>query len=408
VFSCHPAGAAEQDACARTIIAALARRAYRRPVSAEDVNELFQYYQDGAKAGGPSSFEAGVRNAITGLLASPFFLYRGEHIPTGLQPGATYAIDDIELASKLSFFLWNTIPDEDLLQAAVSGKLSDPAVLERQVKRMLADPRSETLASNFLNQWLDMKRLDEIVPDQAVFPYASGRSDPRADFRTELTLFADSIFREDRSVVDLLRAKHTYLNERVALQYGISDVKGERFRRVELQQSARWGLLGKGAILMAAAYPNRTSPVLRGAFVLGHLQGVPPATPPPGVPTLNDKDIGTTKALTMREMMAKHRSNPTCASCHAVMDPLGLALEALLRRPGQFAQTFTEGLLTYATGRKLEPSDMPTVRRIVRGAAAGDYRFSALVQAVVRSDQFRMRRTPPAGAAGAPVIEGAH
>jgi hypothetical protein len=416
-------------------------------VSAEDVNELFQYYQDGAKAGGPSSFEAGVRNAITGLLASPFFLYRGEHIPTGLQPGATYAIDDIELASTLSFFLWNTIPDEDLLQAAVSGKLSDPAVLERQVKRMLADPRSETLASNFLNQWLDMKRLDEIVPDQAVFPYASGRSDPRADFRTELTLFADSIFREDRSVVDLLRAKHTYLNERVALQYGISDVKGERFRRVELQQSARWGLLGKGAILMAAAYPNRTSPVLRGAFVLGHLQGVPPATPPPGVPTLNDKDIGTTKALTMREMMAKHRSNPTCASCHAVMDPLGLALEnfdatgrwrdrdryagvaidssgtlpdgtainnpddlreALLRRPGQFAQTFTEGLLTYATGRKLEPSDIPTVRRIVRAAAPGDYRFSTLVQAVVRSDQFRMRRMPPGGAAGTPVIEGAH
>jgi mono/diheme cytochrome c family protein len=447
VFSCHPASNVEQDACARTIIAALARRAYRRPVSAEDVNELFQYYQDGVKAGGPSSFEGGVRNAITGLLASPFFLYRGEHIPSGLQAGATYAIDDVELASKLSFFIWNTIPDEDLLQAAINGKLSEPAVLERQVRRMLADPRSETLAGNFLNQWLDMKRLDEIVPDQAVFPYASGRSDPRADFRTELTLFADSIFREDRSVVDLLRAKHTYLNERVALQYGITDVKGERFRRVELQQSARWGLLGKGAVLMAAAYPNRTSPVLRGAFVLQHIQGVPPATPPPGVPTLNDKDIGTTKALTMREMMAKHRSNPTCASCHAVMDPLGLALEnfdatgrwrdrdryagvaidssgtlpdgtavnnpddlrdALLRRPGQFAQTFTEGLLTYATGRKLEPSDMPTVRRIVRGTAAGDYRFSSLVQAVVRSDQFRMRRVPPTGAAGAPVIEGAH
>ena len=281
-----------------------------------------------------------------------------------------------------------------------------------------------------------------------MFPYASGRSDPRADFRTELTLFADSIFREDRSVVDLLRAKHTYLNERVALQYGITDVKGERFRRVELQQSARWGLLGKGAILMAAAYPNRTSPVLRGAFILEHIQGVPPATPPPGVPTLDEKDIGTTKALTMREMMAKHRSNPTCASCHAVMDPLGLALEnfdatgrwrdrdryagvaidssgtlpdgtaingpddlrkALLRRPGQFAQTFTEGLLTYATGRKLEPSDMPTVRRIVRGAAPSDYRFSALVQAVVRSDQFRMRRVPAGRRrAGAPVIEGAH
>jgi hypothetical protein len=298
---------------------------------------------------------------------------------------------------------------------------------------MLADARSVTLASNFVHQWLDMKRLEEIVPDSTVFPYASGRSDPRDDFRTELTLFADSIFREDRSIIDLLRASHTFVNERIALHYGIADVKGDRFRRVELTQSARWGLLGKGAVLMAAAYPNRTSPVLRGAFVLKHIQGVPPATPPPDVPTLDEKDIGTTKALTVREMIAKHRASPTCASCHAVMDPLGLALEnfdatgmwrdrdryagapidasgvlpdgtpikgpddlrkALLRRPDQFAQTFTEGLLTYATGRKLEHYDMPTVRRIVRTAAVGDYRFSALVQGVVRSEQFRMRRVP--------------
>jgi mono/diheme cytochrome c family protein len=420
----------QQTACAKTIVATLARRAYRRPVSADDVNELLRYYDDGAKNGG---FETGVRDAITGLLASPFFLYRGERIPATLRPGEPYAISDVELASKLSFFLWNSIPDDELLQIAVDGKLHEPPVLDRQVRRMLADARSITLANNFVPQWLDMKRLDEIVPDQAVFPYASGRSDPREDFRTELTLFADSLFREDRSVVDLLRAKHTFLNERVALQYGITDVKGDRFRRVELAESARWGLLGKGAVLMAAAYPNRTSPVLRGAFVLKHLQGVPPATPPQGVPTLNDKDIGTTKALTMREMMAKHRSNPTCASCHAVMDPLGLALEnfdatgrwrdrdryagvaidasgtlpdgtpvngpddlrnALLRRPEQFVQTLTEGLLTYATGRKLEPWDMPAVRRMVRGAANSDYRFSTLVQAVVRSEQFRMRRVP--------------
>ncbi|HKE42898.1 MAG TPA: DUF1592 domain-containing protein, partial [Steroidobacteraceae bacterium] len=370
----------------------------------------------------------------------PFFLYRAEHVPAGLRPGQTYAITDLELASNLSFFLWNTIPDEELLQLAIAGKLKDPAVLDRQVTRMLADQRSITLASNFVQQWLDMKRLDEIVPDQAVFPYASGRSDPRDDFRTELTLFSDSIFREDRSVVDLLRATHTYLNERVALQYGITDVKGDRFRRVELANSVRWGLLGKGAVLMAAAYPNRTSPVLRGAFILKHIQGVPPATPPPNVPTLDEKDIGTTKALTVREMMAKHRASPTCAACHAVMDPLGLALEnfdatgmwrdrdryagaaidssgllpdgtkitgpddlrlALLRRPEQFAQTFTEGLLTYATGRKLEYYDMPTVRRIVHGAAAGDYRFSTLVQAVVKSDQFRLRRVgQPAGDEG--------
>jgi len=435
IFACKE----QTTACAKTIVATLAKRAYRRPVSAEDVNELMGYYEEGAKDGG---FEGGIRSSITGLLASPFFLYRGEHIPTGVRPGQTYAISDLELASKLSFFLWNTIPDEELLQLAVDGRLHEPATLDRQVRRLLADSRSVTLAGNFVLQWLDMKRLDEIVPDQAVFPYASGRSDPREDFRTELTLFADSIFREDRSVVDLLRAKHTFLNERVALQYGITDVKGDRFRRVELAQSARWGLLGKGAVLMAAAYPNRTSPVLRGAFILQHIQGVPPATPPQGVPTLDEKDIGTTRALTMREMMAKHRANPTCASCHAVMDPLGLALEnfdatgrwrdrdryagvaidssgklpdgtpvnspddvrsALLRKPEQFAQTFTEGLLTYATGSKLEPWDMPTVRRIVRGAAGSDYRFSAIVQSVVHSDQFRMRRVPekaPGGAVG--------
>jgi hypothetical protein len=402
-------------------------------VSDQDVTELLAYYQDGVKEGG---FEGGIRSAVTGLLASPFFLYRAEHVPAGLRPGEPYAIDDVELATNLSFFLWNTIPDEELLGLGIAGKLSDPSVLDKQVLRMLADPRSATLAGNFVHQWLDLKRLDEIVPDSAVFPYASGRNDPRTDFRTELTLFADSIVREDRSVVDLMRATHTFLNERIALHYGITDVRGDRFRRVELKQSPRFGLLGKGAVLMAAAYPNRTSPVLRGAFILKHIQGVPPATPPANVPTLDEKDVGTTKALTVREMTARHRSNPTCSSCHAVMDPLGFALEnfdatgmwrdrdryagvaidssgvlpdgtpingpddlrkALLRRPEQFVQTFTEGLLVYATGRTLTPYDMPTVRRIVRGAAAGDYRFSALVQSVVRSEQFRMRRAPALG-----------
>ena len=433
IFVCRPAAdatAAAQAACAKQIITRLATRAYRRPVAAADVDELLEYYEDGIRTDG---FEGGIRSAVTGLLASPFFLYRSERVPAGLRAGEAYPISDLELASKLSFFLWNTIPDEELLQLGIDGKLKDPAVLERQVKRLLADPRSETLAANFVHQWLDMKRLEEIVPDSTVFPYASGRADPRDDFRTELTLFADSIFREDRSVVDLLRATHTYLNERVALHYGITDVKGARFRRVELTQSARWGLLGKGAVLMAAAYPNRTSPVLRGAFVLKHIQGVAPAQPPAEVPTLDEKDIGTTKALTVREMIAKHRASPTCSACHAVMDPLGLALEnfdatgmwrerdryagvaidasgvlpdgtpitgpddlrqALLRRPEQFVQTFAEGLLTYATGRKLEHYDMPTVRRIVRDAAAGNYRFASLVQAVVRSEQFRMRRVP--------------
>ena len=437
IFSCYPAAGATADVqarCARQIISTLARRAYRRPVTAEDVDELFLYYQDGVKDGG---FEGGVRSSITGLLASPFFLYRGERVPTGLRPGDSYAASDLELASKLSFFLWNSSPDDELLQLAIDGKLKQSSVLQRQVKRMLADQRSLSLASNFMHQWLDMKRLDEIVPDAAVFPYASGRADPRRDFKTELTLFADSIFRDDRSVVDLLSASHTFVNERVALHYGITDVKGDRFRRVELAQSVRWGLLGKGAVLMAAAYPNRTSPVLRGAFVLKHIQGVPPANPPMNVPALDEKDLGTPRALTVREMIAKHRANPTCASCHAVMDPLGLALEnfdgtgmwrerdryagvaidasgelpdgtkvngpddlrkALLRRPEQFVQTFTEGLLTYATGRKLEYYDMPTVRRIMHDAAAGGYRFSALVQAVVNSDQFRMRRVPQAAA----------
>jgi mono/diheme cytochrome c family protein len=432
IFVCRPAAGATaetQAACARKIITPLARRAYRRAVTETDLSELMQYYQDGAKDG----FEAGIRSALTGLLASPFFLYRAEVVPTGVKAGAPYTIGDVELASKLSFFIWNTIPDDELLQLAAGGRLKDPAVLDRQVKRMLADPRSVSLAGNFLHQWLDMKRLDEIVPDSAVFPYASFRSDPRDDFRTELTLFADSVFREDRSVVDLLSAPHTYLNERLALHYGITDVKGARFRRVELTDSPRWGLLGKGAVLMAAAYPNRTSPVLRGAFVLKHIVGVPPANPPMEVPTLDEKDIGTTKALTVREMIAKHRASPQCASCHAVMDPLGLALEnfdavgmwrdrdryagqpidasgvlpdgtpvngpddlrtALLKRPEQFAQTFVEGLLTYATGRASQPADMPTVRRIVRAAAANDYRFSTIVQAVVKSEQFRMRRAP--------------
>ncbi len=432
ILTCNPAkdNSKTPEACAKEIFSTLAKRAYRRPVTNDDIAELMQYYADGVKQGG---FESGIREGVTGTLASPFFLYRGERVPAGLKPGEKYAITDLELASKLSFFLWNSIPDDELLDLASKNKLSDRATLDKQVVRMLADPRSKTLASNFVFQWLDMTRLDAVVPDNDVFPYASGRLDPRQDFRTELTLFADSIFREDRNVVDLLRASHTYLNERLALQYGITDVKGDQFRRVELKDSVRWGLLGKGAILMAAAYPNRTSPVLRGKFILADILGVPPANPPPNVPTLNDKDIGTTKALTVRELMAKHRASPTCSSCHAVMDPLGFALEnfdatgmwrdkdrfanvvidsagelpdgtkingpgdlrqALLRRPDQFVQTFVENLLTYSMGRTEAYYDMPTVRKIVRDTAAKDYKFSAIVQAVVNTDQFKMRRAP--------------
>jgi cytochrome c551/c552 len=325
IFTCNPAKDKKTpEACAQQIFSTLAKRAYRRPVTNDDIAELMQYYADGAKDGG---FESGIRSGITGMLASPFFLYRGERVPAGMKPGEKYQITDLELASKLSFFLWNSIPDDELLNLASKNKLSDPATLNMQVKRMLADSRSRTLASDFVFQWLDMYKLDEIVPDRDVFPYASGFMDPRQDFRTELRLFADSIFREDHSVVDLLRSSHTYVNERLALQYGINDVKGDEFRRVELKNTARWGLLGKGAVLMAAAYPNRTSPVLRGKFILSYIEGVPPPNPPPNVPTLNDKDIGTTKALTVRELMAKHRASPTCSSCHSIMDPLGFALE---------------------------------------------------------------------------------
>src|SRR5690606_17160585 len=380
---------------------------------------------------------------LTGMLASPHFLYRIEPPPHGIPPGEIYRVDDVTLASKLSFFLWNTIPDEELLGIAIRGELGDDAVLEAQVERMLADPRAGTLASNFVFQWLDMARLNEVDPDTNIFPYASGRGDPRADYLTELELFARSIFEEDRSVVDLLTANHTYINGRIAALYGVGSVKGDRFQRVELEDSTRWGLLGKGAVLMAAAYPNRTSPVLRGAFILEHINGTPPAAPPPNVEAFPENEIGTQQARTVREIMAKHREAPSCFGCHSVMDPLGFALEnfdavgvwrdrdrfagtvidaladlpdgtvvdgpddlrkALMRRPEQFVQTFTERLLMYALGRTVEYHDMPAVRRIVDNAQHDDYRFSSIVWQIVTSDPFQMRRAPEAAA---PVVAAA-
>ncbi|MGD8323166.1 MAG: DUF1592 domain-containing protein [Gammaproteobacteria bacterium] len=442
IFTCHPDRGADAQLCAEEIITRLATRAYRRPLSETDLVEILAYYEDGLAVGG---FEEGIRSAVTGILASPYFLYRGERIPEGLAAGERYAISDLELASRLSFFLWNTIPDDELRELAVAGSLSEAATLRAQVQRMLADRRAETLGSNFVYQWLDMKRLEEVLPDTTIFPNASGIGDPREDYVTELAMFANSIFAEDRSIVDLLTATHTYINERVALHYGINSVKGDRFQRVELKDSARFGLLGKGAVLMAAAYPNRTSPVLRGTFVLEHIMGIPPATPPANVPALPEDDLGTEKALTVREMMASHRANPACFSCHAVMDPLGFALEnfdatgawrsidryartpidasgqlpdgtvvngpdqlreALARQPEVFVQTFTERLMIYALGRTIEYYDMPTVRRIVREAAAEDYRLSALVWGVVNSEQFRLRRVPgtsPESANGRPI-----
>jgi hypothetical protein len=432
IFSCHPGATEEQAPCAEKIITQLATRAFRRPLAESDLAELLEYYRDGLAAGG---FEEGIRSAVTGILASPYFLYRVEQAPAGVQPGEVYKVDDLTLASKLSFFLWNTIPDDELLGVAARGELGNEKVLRRQVERMLEDPRAGTLASNFVYHWLDMKRLEEVEPDRAIFPYASGRADPREDYLTELDLFAKSIIDEDRSVTEFLSAKHTYLNERLALLYGVTGVKGDRFQRVELTDSARWGLLGKGAILMAAAYPNRTSPVLRGAFILEYISGAPPTAPPPEVPLFPENEIGTTKARTVRDIMAQHRENPTCFSCHGVMDPLGFALEnfdavgvwrdrdryagtaidsaaelpdgtpiagpddlrdALLKHPEQFVQTFTERFLMYALGRTIDYRDMPAVRKIVREAAEDDYRFSSLVWQIVTSEPFQSRQAPEA------------
>jgi hypothetical protein len=318
------------------------------------------------------------------------------------------------------------VPDEELLRLAEQGELGKPGVLANVVKRMLADPRADSLVTNFAFQWLNIGKLAEIEPDTRIFPYASGAADPRADFREELRLYIGSILQADRSVVDLMTADHTYLNESLALHYGIADVKGDRFRRVQLAQSARYGLLGKGAILMLTAYPNRTSPVLRGAWILERILGTPPAPPPPMVESLKENQAGE-KPSTVRELMERHRVNPSCNSCHGVMDPLGFGLEnfdavgqyrtldreareaidasgvlpdgtpvrgpddlraALVARPDQFVQAFTEKLMTYGLGRSVEYHDMPQVRAIVRGASAGNYRFSSIVMGIVTSDAF--------------------
>jgi hypothetical protein len=427
IFICQPANAGEEEPCARRILQSLAEKAFRRPATAADVSDLMPFYAAGHQDGG---FEAGIREALTALLADPEFLYRSEPTPHGVVAGDTYRINDLELASRLSFFLWSSLPDEELLRAARQGELRSNEGLAKQVHRLLADPRSQTLASNFAFQWLNLAKLGEIQPDVALFPMLNG--DVRNDFREELRLFIDSVFRENRSVVDLLNADYTFVNERVALLYGFRNVKGDAFRRVHLADSRRFGLLGKGAVLMVTSYPNRTAPVLRGAFVLERIMGTPPAAPPPNVGALKENQDGK-KALTVREMMAVHRHNPTCNGCHGVMDPLGFALEsfdavgqfravdrfagvpidasgelpdgtvlngpddlrnALLRRPDQFVQTLTERLMVYALGRTLEYKDMPQVRAIVRATAADNYRFETLVTNIVTSAPFQMARSP--------------
>ena len=441
IFVCHPTGAADEDACAEKIIIALAREAFRRPVTEGDMKLLMRFYRDGHKE---KDFDTGIREVVTAVLASPFFLYRAERTPPGLvatsnasgSGGATaptapttsgaYRISDLELASRLSFFLWSTVPDDELLNLATQNKLHDPQVLATQVHRMLADPKSITLSTNFAFQWLGLDRLAEIQPDPNIFPYAG---DPRPDYLTEMKLFVDSIFREDHDVTDLLTANYTFVNERLALDYGINDVRGDQFRRVTLTDSNRWGLLGKGGVLMATAYPNRTAPVLRGAWILERVTGTPPSPPPPAVPSLKENKTGE-KAHTVRELMAQHRDKPACFACHGVLDPLGFALEnfdavgmwrdkdriagtpidasgvlpdgtkingpddlrkALASNPNQFVQTVTEKLMTYATGRAVSYRDMPTIRAIVRDTQKDNYRFSSIVMHIVNSDQFQKR-----------------
>ncbi len=436
VFTCYPETVQEQDACADEIIGTLATRAYRRSLSASEMEERLAYYHAAKKDG----FENGIRTAIVGILASPHFLFRTDDVAADSAADDTstasaspvesvYRLNDVELASKLAFFLWSSLPDEELLLLAEARRLSDPDVLEQQVRRMLADARAETLAADFAYQWLHLNRMDAIRPDPAKFPQTAGRLDPRADFLREIGLFVDSIFREDRSVVDLLRAEHTFVNETLAWRYGIEGIRGNHFRRVELEDSTRWGLLGKGALLLASSYPNRTSPVLRGEYVMRNLIGVPPDPPPPEVETDLD-NVAPEESLTVRERLAIHRENPTCNACHGLMDPLGFALEnfdvdgtwrdvdresgrpidasgllpdgseiagpealrqALLARPEQFVQTFVEKLFAYALGRSTEWYDMPAVREVVRRSAADDYRFSAVVMGIVQSAPFTTR-----------------
>ncbi len=427
IFSCYPRTAAEELPCAEEILANLAMRAFRRPLSEEDIAERLAYYHDGRASNG--SFERGIEFGVAGILASPHFLYRAEEAPAGITAGA-YRISDLELASRLSFFLWSTLPDDELRTVAARNELREPAILRAQVERMLADPRSESLASNFAYQWLHLDKLDDLEPDRSLFPHASRQNDQRRNFVKEITMFVDSVFREDRSVTELLTADYTFLNESLATHYGINHVRGDRFRRVELTDSARWGLLGKGAVLLASSYPNRTSPVLRGAYVLENIIGVPPATPPANVETNLDAPSRGGNTVTVREKLAAHSVNPSCHACHGSIDPLGFALEnfdvdgkwrtqdrlalkpidaigtlpdgtrlegpnglreALLRDPGRFAQMLTEKLMTYALGRPVQYHDMPAVRRIVRRSADEDYRFSSLVLGIVTSDSFQQQ-----------------
>jgi hypothetical protein len=422
IFVCRPTSAADEPVCARTILTRLARRAYRRPVTEADLQPLLGLYETGRKGG---TFDGGIELAVQGVLTSPFFLFRAERDPAGLAAGTPHAISDFELASRLSFFLWSSLPDEPLLQAAALGRLHEPAVLEQQVKRMLGDRRSAALVSNFGGQWLQLRNLPSHRPEREYFDDFDDNL--RQGMRRETEMLLDSIVREDRDVLDLLTANYTFVNERLARHYGMRGIYGPEFRRVTLTDPNRFGLLGQASILFVTSFPDRTSPVVRGRFILENILGSPPPPPPPNVPPLPD----TSKPKTMRERMESHRANPACATCHRIMDPLGLSLEnfdavgnwrtsdagtpidpsdtladgtkvngpvalreAILRRPDMFVSMLTEKLLTYALGRGLDYYDMPAVRKIQQDAAAANNRFSAIVLGIVKSVPFQMRATP--------------
>ena len=425
LFVCEPAAGAE-EACAREILSTVARRAWRRPVTSRDLDTLLAFYETGRRAGG---FETGIQRSLESILVDPEFLFRIEREPPGAAPGTLHPISDLELASRLSFFLWSSIPDDELLDAAAGGALRDPDVLEGQVRRMLADARAHALVDGFALQWLALRTLPSVVPTPELFP--EWDDNLRESFRRETALFVASQIRGNRSLLDLVRADYTFVNERLARHYGIPNVYGSRFRRVTFSDDdVRGGLLGHGSILTVTSYPTRTSPVLRGHWLLEHLLGAPPPPPPPDVPDLPDRGEGGRPA-SVRERLEQHRDNPVCAACHAPMDPLGFALEhfdaigkwratgeggdpidasgvfpdgtafqglaglkaVLLSRRAQFVQTVTEKLATYALGRRLEHYDMPAVRRIMRGAASGDYRWSDVVLGIVESTPFQMRRS---------------
>jgi mono/diheme cytochrome c family protein len=424
LFVCKPSSAAAEEACAKQIVSTVARRAFRRAVTDADIEAPLRFYKE-ARAEG--SFDDGIELALRAVLASTEFLFRLERDPRNVAPQTPYRISDVELASRLSFFLWSSVPDDELLNLAIAGTLSRPATLERQVKRMLADARAEALVSNFAGQWLYLRNLAATNPDARTFPDFDDNL--RQAFRRETELFVESIMREDRSALDLLRANYTFVNERLAKHYGIPNVYGSRFRRVSLdEESARGGLLGHGSVLTVTSYANRTSPVLRGKWILENIVGTPPPPPPQNVPPLKDTDSDG-RVLSMRERMTQHRANPACASCHQLMDPAGLSLEsfdaigrlrvrtesgstvdasgglpdgstftgmsglrsALLRKPELFVGTLTEKLMTYGLGRGLEYYDAPSVRKIVQNARTEDYRFSSLVLGIISSDPFQMR-----------------